>query len=47
MTVKIIIYRSECCDAYPIWGVDIDRLGICSNCNDHAVFHRDGYTSHL
>ena len=47
MTIKVIIYHSECCEAEPVWGVDVDGLGICSNCNDYAVFNRDGYISKL
>ena len=47
MTIKIVIWRSECCESDPVWGVDVDRLGICSRCNDHAAFYKDGYISRL
>ena len=32
-------WLSECCDAYPVRGLDIDNLGMCSNCHDKAVFY--------
>ena len=32
-------WLSECCDKHPVVSVDLDALGICSNCYDNAVFY--------